>query len=239
VATLASALAYLHARRVAHRDLKPENILLALPEGGADGAAAVKLGDLGFAKAVPPGGGLLTSCGTPSYVAPEILKGEPYDCACDMWSLGVILYILLCGYAPFASQNQAELFRAIVAGRVAFDSPAWDGVSPDARALVRRLLTTDPRRRATAADVLAAPWLHGAVPSGELAAARDAMRDFNAARRRVVRAGELTKRGAVVRSWKRRTFVLTPESLSYYAGGDWGGGAGGAAAAARLRAGMR
>jgi serine/threonine protein kinase len=88
--------------------------------------ADIKLGDLGFAKPVPPGG-LVTSCGTPSYVAPEILQGLPYGCPCDMWSLGVILYILLCGYPPFAEANQPLLFKRIVKGRFAFDAEGgWD-----------------------------------------------------------------------------------------------------------------
>ena len=116
-------------RRYRCSDLKPENILLSSSD---DATSTIKIADMGFAKPLPAGTrGLSTSCGTPSYVAPEILRGEKYGAAVDLWSLGVIAYILLCGYAPFSSRNanQTELFRAIVAGDYFFDAPYWDGVS--------------------------------------------------------------------------------------------------------------
>jgi serine/threonine protein kinase len=205
-------------------------VLLSSPE---EGAGVIKLADMGFAKplstAATAGGststsavGLTTSCGTPSYVAPEILRGERYGRAVDLWSLGVITYILLCGYAPFSSPsgNQTELFRAIVSGKYFFDAPYWDGVSEPARDLIRCLLVVDPAKRATAEAVLRHPWLHGSVSSGELSSALSQMRFFQTSRRRVLRAGVLVKQGHFVRNWKRRLFVLTADSLEYYEPGD-------------------
>lgn len=212
IRTLASALSYMHSHGIAHRDLKPENILLSSAD---DNYAQIKLGDLGFAKRTPPTG-YTTSCGTPSYVAPEILRSEPYNQACDLWSLGVVLYILLSGYAPFSSPNQSDLFKAIVSGRFYFEPEYWSKISAPAKDLIRRLLVVDTRFRATAADVLAHPWLHGTVSTAELSTAQTAMRSFNEARRRIVKRGVLVKQGQMVRSWKRRTFVLTPTTLAYY-----------------------
>ena len=216
LSSLAQTVSYLHERGVAHRDLKPENILLSSSDPAT---SMIKLGDLGFAKKVPLIG-LSTSCGTPSYVAPEILKGEPYGLPCDIWSLGVILYILLCGYAPFSSANQSDLFRMIVSGKFVFDAPYWDKVSTPAKELIRRLIVVAPDKRATAAELMAHPWLNGNVSTAELTTARTAMRVFNEARRRVVKRGELVKQGQVVRSWKRRVFILTPDALSYYDAAD-------------------
>lgn len=162
--------------------------------------------------------GLSTSCGTPSYVSPEILKGERYGLAVDMWSIGVITYILLCGYAPFASRNQTELFRSIVSGKYYFDSPYWDGVSAQARDLIAKLLVVEPRKRATAAEILNHPWLakDNIVSNAELSSAVQHLRQFTSKRRSAIKAGVLIKQGAFIRSWKRRVFVLTSDTLEYY-----------------------
>jgi calcium/calmodulin-dependent protein kinase I len=175
----------------------------------------LKLADLGFAKRVPPDG-LSTSCGTPSYVAPDVLLGKRYGTEVDCWSLGVCTYILLCGYAPFAAAQQADLFRAIVAGRFYFDSPYWDKISDEAKDLVKKLLVVDPTRRCSAADVLTHPWLNGSVSSKELSFAVDQMRAFQQYRLKVIRCGDIVKQGHFVRSLRRRTFVLTPTTLDYF-----------------------
>ena len=100
---------------------------------------------------------MATACGTPGYVAPEILGGGPYDERVDTWSLGVITYILLCGFPPFYNENNAELFALIKAGSYDFPSPYWDGVSESAKSFVRRLLCVDPAARLTAGEVLTHP----------------------------------------------------------------------------------
>ena len=210
IRTMAEALAYLHERGVAHRDLKPENILLSSSED--DGV--IKLADLGFARSVPKSG-LSTACGTPSYVAPEILNNTRYGLSVDMWSLGVIAYILLCGYAPFADRHQPTLFRKIRSGLFFFDPPQWNGVSAQAKDLIERMLTVNPAKRITAAEALQHPWLTSFVGSARLSLAKRSMSDFNSQRREVLRTGICTKLGSIIKSWRRRVFTLTRDELAY------------------------
>lgn len=122
----------------------------------------IKIADFGFAKKVSSEHCLLTQCGTPGYVAPEILHGLPYGTKVDMWSLGVITYILLGGYPPFIEQNQRELFRKIKQGQYEFHPEYWGSISPDAKDLISRLLTVDPNRRITATSALRSSWILGA-----------------------------------------------------------------------------
>jgi serine/threonine protein kinase len=214
VRTLAEALCYMHSKGIAHRDLKPENILLSSPD---EAKAIIKLADMGFAKRVALNGpGLSTSCGTPSYVSPDVLLGKKYGTEVDIWSLGVITYILLCGYAPFAASNQTDLFRSIVQGKFYFDSPYWDKVSADAKDLIRRLLVVDPRRRYTAQDILQHRWFQGTVSSTELSSALSSLQVFQAHRRQIIKRGTLRKVGHIFRSTKTRSFVLTSDTLEYY-----------------------
>ncbi|CAM9422002.1 unnamed protein product, partial [Choristocarpus tenellus] len=135
---LLDAVRYCHDRDVAHRDLKPENLLLVSDTDDA----TIKLADFGFARPVGKEG-LRTQCGTPGYVAPEILKGEVYGKPVDMWSVGVITYILLGGYPPFHDDNQAKLYQKIKKGRVVFHPQYWNTVSDEAKDLIRKLLTLD------------------------------------------------------------------------------------------------
>ncbi|EEC12471.1 myosin light chain kinase, putative, partial [Ixodes scapularis] len=152
---LAGALAYLHALSIVHRDIKPENLLVG-------GGGLLKLADFGLAVQLPPGGErLFTVCGTPTYVAPEILAETGYGLEVDVWAMGVIMYILLCGFPPFVSQssNQDELFDQILSGRFEFMSPYWDGISASAKELIRGMLQVEVGERFTAAQVLGHPWL--------------------------------------------------------------------------------
>ncbi len=181
VRTLGSAIKYCHDRGIAHRDLKPENILMKDQKDDA----AIKIADFGFARKEKDG--LKTACGTPGYVAPEIINNEPYDRAVDMWSLGVIIYILLCGYPPFYNQNQTQLFQQIRKGQFEFDSPYWDPVSESAKDLIRGLLTVDKKKRLTIDQLLAHPWVTSAANGESLIQAITEMKKFNA--RRKLRAG--------------------------------------------------
>jgi len=162
MSTLCNALDYLHAKGVVHRDLKPENILLENDSKDAP----IKVADFGLARMISGKDMMKTACGTPGYVAPEVLQNKGYSSgAVDLWSAGVILYILLCGFPPFYEEELPALFDQILKGRYDFPSPWWDTISTSAKDLVRKLLTVDPKKRATAKDVLAHPWVCGNAPS--------------------------------------------------------------------------
>uniref|UniRef100_A0A3B5AN25 Protein kinase domain-containing protein n=1 Tax=Stegastes partitus TaxID=144197 RepID=A0A3B5AN25_9TELE len=156
VSDVSEALNYIHCKSIVHRDLKPENLLV---EQVAAGICRLKLGDFGLAMVVTEP--VFTICGTPTYVAPEILCETGYGVAVDIWALGVILYILLCGFPPFRSQDrdQEELFQLIKQAQLHFPSPYWDPISEEARGLVRALLQSDPTVRLTAEQTLLHPWV--------------------------------------------------------------------------------
>jgi len=125
-----------------------------------------------------------TACGTPGYVAPEVLQNKGYDSgAVDLWSAGVILYILLCGFPPFYEEELPALFEQILKARYDFPSPWWDNISPEAKQLVQGLLTIDPKKRLTAAHVLKHPWITGGASDKSLAGAGDQLRKYNATRK--------------------------------------------------------
>ncbi|KAF4315546.1 hypothetical protein BBO99_00008470 [Phytophthora kernoviae] len=151
---LVSAIDYLHSRGIVHRDLKPENILLKTSAPGAE----VMIADFGFARSMN-GSRRGTACGTPGYVAPEVVQGEPYGSEVDCWSLGVILFILLCGYPPFPGANHAIVLDKVVKAEYGFESPYWDEVSDEAKDLVSDLLTVDRQKRLDASGILAHPWM--------------------------------------------------------------------------------
>lgn len=162
IKTVLETLKYMHAHGVVHRDLKPENILFANDSEDSP----IKVADFGLAKLYDPeqaGKGLKTMCGTPGYVAPEVLrpkdKRKGYGEQVDMWSTGVILYILLCGFPPFYEDDQDKLFRQIIKGNYDFPSPYWDSISDEAIDLVKKCLCTDPSKRLTPSVALDHPWM--------------------------------------------------------------------------------
>jgi len=155
---IAQSLAYLESMKIVHRDVKPENLIYE--SNALD--ANIKLTDFGLAKDIsemPSEFPLTDPCGTPGYVAPEILQGMPYGGKVDTWALGVILFILLCGYPPFYAEEQPELFEQIKKGQYRFDSPYWDEVSEPAKDVVRKLLQIDPVKRISATQLLEEPWV--------------------------------------------------------------------------------
>jgi len=197
VRTLAGVLAYLHKQNIVHRDLKPENILLKSKDDDDD----IKIADFGFVARVKPNG-LSTTCGTPAYVAPEIISGKLYGTSVDMWSFGVICYILLCGYPPFHHQNQNQLFRIVKRGEFKFDSPYWDPVSAGAKDLIRGLLQIDVSKRLTAQQVLEHPWVASKQKADEVSpdltsnlrelALFQAKKKFKAAIKATIAAGKMS-----------------------------------------------
>ncbi|XP_063680343.1 MAP kinase-activated protein kinase 5-like [Bolinopsis microptera] len=181
---IAQALQHCHNNSIAHRDIKPENLLLK--DHGPD--MIVKLTDFGFAKI--DHGNLTTPHFTPYYVSPQILEASKfqkavkagrvpegctytYDKSCDMWSLGVILYIMLCGYPPFYSEVPSQLFsrsmeQKILRGEYDFPAREWGRVSHEAKTIVVRLLNVDSDRRMTVDELLNSAWLNVVEPNDNI-----------------------------------------------------------------------
>jgi len=160
------AVKFLHDMNIAHRDLKPENLLYTRK----DNLGVLKLTDFGFAKETLTRDTLQTPCYTPYYVAPEVLGPEKYDKSCDIWSLGVIMYILLCGFPPFYSNHGLPISpgmkKRIRSGQYEFPKPEWTNVSADAKDLIKGCLKTNPEERHTIDEVIRNKWIsqYNAVP---------------------------------------------------------------------------
>jgi len=152
------AVAYMHDNGIAHRDLKPENLLCSGPDNNI-----IKVTDFGLSKDFGKAS-LKTSCGTPDYVAPEVLKGNAYDNSVDIWSIGVICYILLCGFPPFYGNTDQQIFEKIMKATYDFPSPDWDDITDDAKEFIQAILVLEPSERPTALECLQAPWVVSQAP---------------------------------------------------------------------------
>jgi len=155
-----SAVCYCHGIGICHRDLKPENLLFL----GKDNDSPLKVIDFGLSRIFNKDDHRMsTKVGTAYYVSPEVLSGN-YDEKCDIWSCGVILYILLCGDPPFNGANDNEIYRKIASKKYSFPSPQWDKISNDVKDLIKHMLC-DPDKRYTAEQVLKHTWVEHLAPN--------------------------------------------------------------------------
>ncbi|XP_071996681.1 calcium/calmodulin-dependent protein kinase type IV isoform X2 [Engystomops pustulosus] len=181
VKQILEAVAYLHENGIVHRDLKPENLLYATPAPDAP----LKIADFGLSKIVDDQVTMKTVCGTPGYCAPEILRGCAYGPEVDMWSVGIITYILLCGFEPFYDERGDQyMFKRILNCDYDFVSPWWDDVSLNAKDLVKKLIVFDPKKRLTTHQALQHPWVTGkATNFAHMDNAQKKLQEFNARRK--------------------------------------------------------
>ncbi|XP_076350401.1 serine/threonine-protein kinase H1 homolog isoform X2 [Tachypleus tridentatus] len=152
-----NGVSYLHSLGITHRDLKPDNLLYYHP--GND--SRIMITDFGFASTRKPNGDMYmhTVCGTPQYIAPEIVSRRPYTCAVDMWAVGVISFILLSGTFPFDAKQDSVILKLVLKGVFTMSSEVWENVSNEATNFVRSLLRCDPTQRLTAVQALQHPWI--------------------------------------------------------------------------------
>lgn len=149
-AEIALALGHLHAMDIVYRDLKPENVLI-------DYYGHIRITDFGLSKQIPQNGSTATFCGTPEYLAPEVLKGKGHGTPVDWWSLGTLVFEMLTGLPPFYSPNHNVMYQKILSGDIHWTSD----VSPDARSLISGLLNQDPAKRFTVKQIMAHHWFNG------------------------------------------------------------------------------
>ncbi len=153
---LSMAVYYLHSYGIVHRDLKPENILMTDLSSNAD----MRLLDFGLSKIVGNDEKCTEPYGTLSFVAPEVLQGKPYDKSVDLWSIGIITFLLLCGYLPFDDKHsEREIARQTIQDPVPYESKIWNKLSPEAKTFVDGLLQKKPEKRYTIKEVLEHPWI--------------------------------------------------------------------------------
>lgn len=157
---LLSAIVYCHSKSVVHRNLKPENILY----DNCDKNATIRVIDFGMSQVFNPEIKMSVKIGTPLYIAPEVLL-KSYTEKCDVWSCGVILFVLLSGSPPFVGVNEHELYRKIHRGMYNISGPRWDAISKPAKDLVKRMLVVDPNKRYSALEALKHPWVQGSFNS--------------------------------------------------------------------------
>eukprot|EP01114_Cavostelium_apophysatum_P007797 TRINITY_DN1997_c0_g1_i4.p1 TRINITY_DN1997_c0_g1~~TRINITY_DN1997_c0_g1_i4.p1 ORF type:complete len:353 (+),score=94.68 TRINITY_DN1997_c0_g1_i4:129-1187(+) len=180
VRQIVNGVLYLHSLGIAHRDLKPENVLVAIE----DGEEVIKIADFGLSKVFAGGQNLVTSCGTPDYAAPEVLTCErAYDKSVDLWSVGVITYVLLCGYPPFYANSHPALFEKIIHCNYSFPEPEWNLISGTAKDFIKNLLVINPKLRMTAQMSLDHPFLKGGAGTNEIST--NSMSSYNLQRKKI------------------------------------------------------
>ncbi|KAI8065946.1 kinase-like domain-containing protein [Gongronella butleri] len=158
VKQILEGLLYLHGLDIVHRDIKPENLLFATKSPDAP----LLITDFGLSKIMKNHDDvLMTACGTPGYVAPEVLLQKGHGKPVDIWSVGVITFVMLCGYTPFYGEDQAALFESIMSGKYEFDEEYWSDISKNAKSFIDGLLMFNPEKRLTAKQALEHPWITG------------------------------------------------------------------------------
>jgi calcium-dependent protein kinase len=158
------AIFYMHENHCTHRDLKPENFLFMTKE--AIDKTPLKIIDFGLSCMYTAGQVLTTKAGTPYYVAPQVLAGK-YDQLSDMWSIGVIMFVMLCGYPPFFGETDADVLAKVRLGNFSFNAADWKNISEDAKNLIRNLLKMNPRDRYTAEQTLNHEWIKNKAPKAK------------------------------------------------------------------------
>lgn len=156
-----SAVFYMHTNFVCHRDLKPENFLFL--DKGPIQTNVLKIIDFGLSTVFTPGTDMKTKAGTPYYVSPQVLRGK-YDKSCDLWSCGIIMFTMLCGYPPFYGKTDQEVLQKVRLGKYVFEQKDWRHVSEDAKGLINWLLKFDPTERYSAEKALQHPWIKECAP---------------------------------------------------------------------------
>lgn len=182
IEALLGAIYHCHEKRIAHQDLKPDNLLLVGDSN--DNQWTIKLADFGFAKRAQNEKCLVTQCGSPLFVSPEILHGTPYGTKTDLWSIGVITYILLCGYPPFTGSSSKDLFRSIKRGKFSFRGDQWEMITSAGKDFISSLLVCEPQGRCGAALAMEHPWFSLQPDSfTDLATSLLKLKTFNAKRK--------------------------------------------------------
>mmetsp|Transcript_24798 Transcript_24798/g.38589 ORF Transcript_24798/g.38589 Transcript_24798/m.38589 type:complete len:225 (+) Transcript_24798:218-892(+) len=156
IRSIIDAIRYCHSLNIVHRDIKPENLLIKSKELNLD---SIKISDFGLARYVKSEEMARTTCGTPGYVAPEIILQKPYGKECDYWSIGVVLFILLSGSPPFYEDEDNDLFHKIKNVKYDFSDEAWNHISEEAKDLVTQILKQNPLERISCEQMLAHPWM--------------------------------------------------------------------------------
>jgi len=175
---IVGAIDYLHKNNIAHRDLKPENLLLRKNDD-----TQVMISDFGLSRILGDDSMMSTACGTPYYVAPEVVKAISYGKEVDMWSIGVITYFLLAGFPPFMGKTLTEIVELIIHANYSFPSPYWDNISKEAMSFVSSLLVLDPSKRLKAEEALKHPWLQGCVSDKRLNNSSSLRKHYNQGRK--------------------------------------------------------